>query len=121
MAAGSQNLIKHMQGTANRPDAYKEEKGVPVVSPGVPATAEQIEACEKHIDEFDQREYMAKHIMLTTVSPHLASVIRGKTAHHMWVAIKQDATDKSDMAKTQAQMIYGVTTHLGVFDNTSMP
>ena len=54
------------------------ENGVPVTSPGVTATDDEIEAKEKKVDEFEQKDCMAQHILQTTVSPRVAALIRRK-------------------------------------------
>jgi hypothetical protein len=102
-ALGSKGLIRHIEGSAIKPVPLAIETGVPVSKPGVPATESEIEARERKIDEYDQREYMAQHVIQSTVSPRLAALIRSKSAFVMWTTIKADATDKSDMYKVEAR------------------
>jgi hypothetical protein len=94
---GSRGLIRHVEGTARRPKEFDIENGQPVTYPGIPATEDEIEAKERKLDDFDQREYMARHVILSTVSPRLASLIKSKTAAEMWSTVKLDATSKSKM------------------------
>jgi hypothetical protein len=96
-AMGSRGLIRHVEGTARRPVEFAVENDVPVSSPGTPATEEEIETKEKKLDEFDQKEYTARHIILTSVSPRLATQLKAKTAKEMWNTVKSDATTKSKM------------------------
>jgi hypothetical protein len=72
---------------------------VPVTKPGTPATDNEIDAKERRMEDYEQKEYLAQHVMLSTVSPHLTGVIKGKTACEMWTAIKADATTKSQLHK----------------------
>jgi hypothetical protein len=84
IALGSKGLIKHVNGTTRQPILFGEEAGVPITAPGVPATEEQIEAKEKKMDDFDQKEYTARHIILMSVPPCLSSTIKSKNANQMW-------------------------------------
>src|SRR6266536_611198 len=105
-AMGSKGVIRHVDGTARAPMPYKEVDGIPVIdekSPPTPATDEQIEAKEKRLKEYEQKEYTARHILLTTVSKCLAAKLRGKTAHEMWKIVEADATEKSDFYKVDAR------------------
>jgi hypothetical protein len=72
---GAKGVIRHVEGTAIKPSPYVKEGDQYIVSRGVPATEEQIEAREKRIDEYTQREHTAQHILLTSVSPRIASII----------------------------------------------
>jgi hypothetical protein len=96
-AMGSRGLIRHVEGTARRLTEFAIKAGVPVSKPGTPATDEEIEAKERKLDEFDQKEYTARHIILTSVSPRLATLVKSKTAKQMWDIVKADATSKSKM------------------------
>ena len=96
-AMGSRGLIRHVEGTARRPKEFDLEAGVLVTKPKTPATEEEIEAKEKKLDKFDQKEYLARHIILTTISPRLATVVKSKTSKEMWDSVKADATSKSKM------------------------
>ena len=52
-ALGSRGVIRHIDGTARIPQPYAVEGNIPVVSPGKPATDDQIEAREQKIDEYN--------------------------------------------------------------------
>jgi hypothetical protein len=103
MAMGARGLIRHVDGTAIKPKAFELESGVPVTKPGKLATDEEIDAKERRLDEFEQKEYMAWHIMLSTVSPHLVGMVNGKTSSQMWTKIKKDATTKSQLHKVDTR------------------
>jgi len=68
-ALGAKGLWMHVQGKATAPKAYAIINGTPVLSDGkTPATEEQIEARETRIMEYEKREYLAQHILLSTTS-----------------------------------------------------
>jgi hypothetical protein len=102
-ALGAKGVIRHIDGTAVEPQPYAKESGHFVSKPGTKATDEEIEAREKRIDEYTQREHTAKHILLTSVSPRVASIIRSKSSNAMWNEIKKDATNKSEVHRTQVK------------------
>ena len=58
-ALGSKGLLKYIEGMAVRPNMLAVEGGQYVAKPGQPATDEEIEACEKKIEDFDQKEHAA--------------------------------------------------------------
>src|ERR1700730_6516228 len=102
-AMGARGLIRHVDGTARKPDPYPEVNGVPMKKAGVEATDDELEEKEKKLDEYEQKEYGAQHVMLTTVSPRLATLIKSKTASEMWSAICNDATKKSQLHKVDTR------------------
>ena len=83
-------------GTAIAPKPYALLADVAVIADGkTPATEEQIEAKEAKIQEFEKREYMAQHVILSTTSMRLGSKIKSlKTAKEMWDAVSADATNE---------------------------
>src|ERR1700722_16954224 len=83
-ALGSKGLLKYIEGTAVRPNMLAVEDGEFVVKPGQPATDEEIKAHEKKIEDFDQKEHAAQHILKSSVSPHLTALLRGKSASEIW-------------------------------------
>jgi hypothetical protein len=87
-ALGSKGLLRHVEGTAVAPVPFALEAGALVSRPGVLATEDEIEARKKKINDFEQKEYMARHIIQSTVSPHVAALIRLKTASEMWGIVK---------------------------------
>ena len=57
---------------------------------------EQIEAKETKIAEFEKREYLAQHIILSTTSTRLGAQIKDLTsAEDMWKIVKADAMTRS--------------------------
>jgi gag-polypeptide of LTR copia-type len=103
-AMGLRGLIRHVDGLAKEPEPYKEIAGIPMVDAKTPATDKQIEAKEKRLEEYAQKDYSVCHIILSSVSPCLASVVKDmKTGHEMWIVVQQDATSKSDMHKVDTR------------------
>src|SRR3984893_940559 len=102
-AMGARGLIRHVDGTARKPVAYPEVNVVPMKEPGVEATDDDLEENEKRLDEYEQKEYGGQHVMLTTVSPRLATLIKSMSASDMWVAIRNDAMIKSQLHKVDTR------------------
>jgi len=104
-AMGSKGLWRHVEGTAIVPKPYALVSGIPVLSDGkTPASEEQIEAKETRIIEFDKREYLAQHVILSTTSTRLGAKIKDmKSAKEMWDAVKVDATTKSTLYLLDAE------------------
>jgi len=104
-AMGSKGLWRHVEGKAVVPKPYALVNDIPVLSDGkTPATEEQIEARETRIIEFDKREYLAQHVILSTTSTRLGAKIKDmKTAQDMWDAVKADATTKSTLYLLDAE------------------
>ena len=66
-AMGSKGLWRHVKGTATTPVLYTVSKGIPMLNDGKTlAMDDQIELKEVKILEFEKREYLAKHILLST-------------------------------------------------------
>ena len=73
-ALGSKGLWRHVLGTAIALKPYALLAGVPVIADGrTLATEEQIELKETKIQEFEQKEYPAQHVILSTTSTCLRS------------------------------------------------
>ena len=73
----SKGLWRHVEGTATMPVPYAVSKGIPMLNDGkTPATDDQIELKEVKILEFEKREYLAKHILLSTTLTRLGSKIK---------------------------------------------
>src|ERR1700720_717471 len=104
-AMGSKGLWRHVEGNAVVPKAYTVVGGVPVTSDGkTPATEEQIEARETRIIDYEKREYLAQHVILSTTSTRLGAKIKDiKTAQEMWDTVKSDATTKSTLYLLDAE------------------
>ena len=66
---------------------------------GVKATDEDLEEKEHKFDEYKQKEYSVQHILLTTVSPCLAMIIKSMSAVNMWTAICLNTMKKSQLHK----------------------
>jgi hypothetical protein len=79
--------------------------GIPVVADGkTPATEEQIELKDTKMQEYERREYLAQHVVLSTTSTRLGSRIKSiTTAKDMWDAVKSDATTKSSLFLLDAE------------------
>ena len=101
MALGLKGLHRHIEGTTMAPIPFALENDIPMSRPGIPATKDKIEMKEKKINDYEQKEYLAQHIVQSTVSPHVAALIHSKTASKMWRIVKADATDKSKMRKVE--------------------
>ena len=104
-AMGSKGLWRHVEGTATAPVLYAVSKGIPMLNNGkTPATDDQIELKEVKILEFEKREYLAKHILLSTTSTQLGSKIKNlPTAEDMWKMVENDATSKSTLYLLDAE------------------
>src|SRR5882762_1429217 len=98
-ALGAKGLWRHVLGTAIAPIPYTLASGVPVLKDGtIPATEDQIESKETKIADFDKKEYLAQHIILSTTSTRLGVKIKSlKTVNEMWEVVKTDATSKSTL------------------------
>ena len=98
-ALGAKGLWRHVLGTAIAPKPYALVSGVPVLADGTkPATEEQIESKESKIVDFDKKEYLAQHVILSTTSTCLGVKIKGmKLVKEMWDVVTTDATSKSTL------------------------
>ena len=69
-----------------------------------PATEEQVEQKESKIAEYEKREYLAQHIILSTTSTHLGAKIKDLTsANDMWKIVVADTTMKSTLYLINAE------------------
>ena len=102
---GSKGLWRHVKGTAIAPKPYALVTGVPVLADRTTqATEDQIEAREMKIINYDKREYLAQHVILSTTSTRLSNKIKNlKTSHDMWDAVKADAMTKSTLFLLDAE------------------
>ena len=99
-AMGSKGLVAHLEGRVRVPSPYVLVNNVPMVStnPDVPATEDQIETREKKIMDYEQKEYLAQHLILSSTSPRLSqTLLQLTTAKEMWDKVKLDATAKSSL------------------------
>jgi hypothetical protein len=104
-AMGAKGVCRLVEGTALMPKPFNKVNGDYVTSDGkTPATEEQIEARDAKIDEYEKKEFLAQHIIMSTTSPRLGVKIKNlKTAKEMWDAVKQDATTKSTLYIVDAE------------------
>ena len=102
---GSKGLWRHMEGTAVAPKPYVMADSIPVLADGkTEAMDEQIEVKEIRISEFEKKEYLAQHIILSTTSIQLGAMIKDlDTAKAMWKIVKADATTKSTLYLLDAE------------------
>ena len=104
-ALGLKGLWRHVEGTAIAPKLYALVAGVPILVDGTTqAMEDQIEAREMKIINYDKREYLAQHIILSTTSTCLGNKIKNlKTSHDIWDAVKVDTTTKSTLFLLKAE------------------
>ena len=104
-AMGSKWLWRHVLGTAVAPRPYMLLNGTPVLADGTTeATDEQIEAREIRILDFEKKEYLTQHIILSTTLTCLGSKIKElKTAKEMWKVVVADVTTKSTLFLLDAE------------------
>ena len=96
---GAKGLWRHVEGTAIAPKPYAVVAGVLVLTDGITqASDDQVELKELKIADYDKREYLAQHIILSTTSTWLGIKLKSlKTTKEMWDIVKTDATSKSTL------------------------
>ena len=96
-AMGAKGIWMHAEGKASAPKPYQLLNGIAVLLDGkTPASEDQIEAKETRIINYEKREYLAQHVLLSTTSTRVGAAIKNlTTAHEMWAKVKTDATTKS--------------------------
>jgi hypothetical protein len=96
-AMGAKGLLRIVEGIAIVPEMYQMVSGVRVGKDGkTPVTDEQVEAREEKIDDYERRSYLAQHVILSSVSARLGSLIKNmKTPKEMWDKVKEESTMKS--------------------------
>lgn len=79
--------------------------GIDVLADGTTTVMEeQIEAKEMRIEDFEKKQYLAQHIILSTTSMHPHSKIKNmKSPSEMWDAVKEDITSKSTLHIVDAE------------------
>ena len=93
---GTKGLWRHVVGTAIAPKPYAVVAGVPVLADGITqASDDQVESKESKIADYNKREYLAQHVILSTTSMQFG--IKLKTMKEMWDVVKMDATLKSTL------------------------
>ena len=101
-AMGAKGLWRHTEGTATALVPFAVKNGIPMLSDGKTlAMEDQIEAKESKIIDFEKREYLARHILLSTTLTWLGSKIKNlSTTKDMWKTVKEDAMLKSILLRT---------------------
>ena len=96
-ALGMKGLWRHVVGTAIALKPYAVV--APVLADGITqASNDQVELKELKIADYDKKEYLAQHIILSTTSMWLRIKLKSlKTAKEMWDIVKMDATSKSTL------------------------
>jgi len=103
-AMGSKGLWRHVEGTAVAPKPYTVVNGEYCLSDlKTPVTEEQIEAKESKITDFEKREYLAQHIILSTTTRLGVKIKDMTSAEDMWTMVKADATTKSTLYLLDAE------------------
>ena len=66
-ALGAKGLWRHVVGTAIALKPYAVVAGVPVLTDGITqASDDQVELKESKIADYDKKEYLAQHVILST-------------------------------------------------------
>jgi len=97
---GAKGSTKHAEGCAMQPTPLTEVNDVLMsrADPKVAAMETEIESVEKKIDNYEQNEAHAKHIILSTTLSHLSSKMKGfATAKEMWDVVKANVSNKSTL------------------------
>src|SRR5271154_4711869 len=94
-ALGAKGLLRHVNGTAIQPKPFKVDpvKGV-VKHDGKEATEADVEAQEEKLDEFERKEYLAQHILKSTISARLSALAQSKNALEIWKLVEENATKR---------------------------
>jgi hypothetical protein len=99
-AMGLKGLVMHLKGQVRLLTPYALINGISMVftNLNVSAIEDQIKARERRIMEYEQKEYLAQHLILSPTLPHLSQkLLQHTTAKTMWDDIKLDATTKSSL------------------------
>ena len=101
----AKGILKFLEGHVQKPKELHESH----VANGVfmkhgtidkPETEEEIKDVETKMDTYEQNEAMCKHILVSSVSPHLCSKIKSLTTPNgMWVAVCVNVKNKSILQK----------------------
>ena len=97
-ALGTKGLWRHIVGTAIVPKPYAVVARVLVLTDGTTqASNDQVESKELKIADYDKKEYLVQHVILST-SKWLGTKLKSlKTTKEMWDVVKMDATLKSTL------------------------
>ena len=98
-ALGAKVLWRHIVGTAIALKPYAVVAGVLVLADGTTqASDDQVELKESKFADYDKKEYLAQHIILSTTSTQLGIKLKSlKTMKEMWDIVKTDAMSKSTL------------------------
>src|SRR5271170_6725275 len=104
-AMGSKGLWRHIEGKTIALKPYAILNGEYVLADlKTPAMEEQVEQRESKITEYEKREYLAQHIILSTTLTCLGAKIKDlTTANEMWNIVIADATMKSTLYLIDAE------------------
>ena len=88
-----------MEGVAVAPKLYLITDGIPVLEgKKTAAMEEQLESKEAKMIKFEKKEYLAQHIILSTMSGRPGAKIKDlDSAKDMWTKVKANATMKSTL------------------------
>ena len=71
-ALGAKGLLRHVVGTAIALKHHAVVAGVPVLADGITqASDDQVESKESKIADYNKKDYLAQHIILSTTSMQL--------------------------------------------------
>ena len=95
-------LWRHIVGTAIAPKPYAVVARVLVLTDGMTqANDDQVESKESKIADYDKKEYLAQHVILSTTSTWLGIKLKSlKTMKEMWEYIL-DAEDQLSSMKLE--------------------
>src|ERR1700722_11379594 len=103
-ALGAKGLVRHVEGLATAPAQFTADKdGNPILPDGTKATYKDVEMQDEKIEEFNTKEYLARHLLSNSVCARLMHEIRSLTAKEMWAKIKTDTTKKSQLFRIDAR------------------
>ena len=113
----AKGLWRHMLGKAVVPTLFMLLNGVLVLPDGkTEANEDQIESKEAKIAKYKRKEYLAQHVLLSTMSTHLGNKIKDMdSSKEMWDMIESDTTTKSTLYLIDAE---DQLTSMKLVDNT---
>jgi hypothetical protein len=108
-ALGAKGLLRHVDGLAISPKQFaKDVAGLYVKADGTTkCTEDEIEKREEKIEDFTSKEYLARHMIVNSVSMRLTHEIRSLASTDMWKTVTKDATSKSQLFKIDAKRRLG--------------
>ena len=105
----AKGILKFLEGQAQKPTELTVVSGV-FMKAGIhdkSATEEEIETAESKMDTYKQNEVLCKHILMSSISPHLCSKIKSlKTPNKMWVQICSNVKTKSMLQKIDVKCLF---------------